>query len=73
MKKQLIAILMGVAFSSMAFASDQSPVDVKGSGSAMEEGFKAWAKDNLKQGGPGGQVLAGEVDAWVMDYTRNGL
>ncbi|MDA3823167.1 MAG: hypothetical protein PF450_11250 [Bacteroidales bacterium] len=70
MKKQLIAILMGVAFSATAFASDQSPVDVKGSGAAMEQGFEAWGKDNVKQGGPGGQVLEGEVEAWVQDYNK---
>ncbi len=70
MKKQLIAILMGVVFSSSAFAFGQSPVNVKGSGAAMEQGFKAWAKDVLKYGGPGGQVLASEVDAWSEDYNR---
>ncbi len=66
----MIAILMGVAFSATAFASDQSPVDVKGSGASMEQGFKAWAKDDLKYGGPGGEVLAGEVDAWIQDYNK---
>jgi hypothetical protein len=70
MKKQLIALLMGVAFTSSAFALDQSPVDVKGSGAAMEQGFEAWAKDVLNYGGKGGQVLAGEVKAWVQDYNK---
>jgi len=73
MKKQLIVILMAAAFSSAAFAdSKQDIVDVTGSGSAMGAGFESWAKDVLKYGGPGGQVLASEVNAWVTKSKQIG-
>ncbi|MDG4812539.1 hypothetical protein P8629_05915 [Hydrogenovibrio sp. 3SP14C1] len=73
MKTQLIGILLAAIFSSTAFAADdQSPVEVKGSGSAIGAGFENWAKDVLKYGGPGGQVLASEVTAWIKESNKIG-
>ncbi|WP_321325054.1 hypothetical protein [Thiomicrorhabdus sp.] len=84
MKKQFIILLFGIAFNSAAFAQDiispgntkntvledQSPVNVKGSGAAMEQGFNSWGKSEVTTGGPGGQVLEGEVKAWDKTYDK---
>lgn len=73
MKTQLIGILLATVFSSTAFAADkQSPAEIKGSGSAMGAGFENWAKDVVKYGGPGGQNLAAEVQAWVQKSKQIG-
>lgn len=49
---------------------DESPVNVKGSGAAMEQGFNSWGKSEVTTGGPGGQVLEGEVKAWDKTYDK---
>lgn len=73
MKTQLIGILLATVFSSTVFAADdQSPVEVKGSGSAIGAGFENWAKDNLKYGGSGGQIIAAEVQAWIKESKKIG-
>lgn len=73
MKKQLTLLLLGVAFNSTAFAQDnQSPVNVKGSGAAMEAGFSSWGKSDVTTGGPGGQVLASEANSWVSKSKKIG-
>jgi len=66
MKKQVLTLILGSVLSSFAFAGDAvNSVAVKGSGSAIAAGFEAWAKQVTQVGGPGGQVLAQEVKAWV--------
>lgn len=73
MKTQLIGILLAAIFSSTAFAADeQSPVEVKGSGSAIGKGFENWAQDNLKYGDSGGQIIAAEVQAWIKTSKKIG-
>jgi len=53
------------------FAQDnQSPVNVKGSGAAMEAGFNSWGQSELTAGKTGGEVLASEVKAWEKTYNK---
>lgn len=73
MKTQLIVIFLAAAFSATAFASNhQSSVEVKGSSSAINEGFESWAKSLSKYDGPSGQGLAGEVQSWVAKSKQIG-
>lgn len=66
MKKQVITFILGAFLSSVAFAGDAvNSVAVQGSGSAIAAGFQTWAHEVTTKGGPGGQVLASEVQAWV--------
>jgi len=71
MKKQLLVLFLGAVFTFPAFAQDnQSPVNVKGSGSAMQAGFNSWGQSELTTGSTGGEVLASEVKAWDQTYNN---